>query len=181
VKIPVILFTHARQIRQDQDRERPGKIGDDLDVATTDELADLPIDETPHEFLVPLEPHRRDQAHQQRAVGRVRRSVAVHEPIAVCHPGTAPFDLRADVVAFELERQAGKRPAGSIGRREPFVIAVHRERLVVAGYHHDAMMGFTNDGTLRPKLLEVRMRIVQERRIGEVVGDIDATHGVPAS
>ena len=51
-------------------------------AAAGDELVDLAVGEPPHERLVLLEPLRRDQPHQQRAVVGVLRRVERRELVA---------------------------------------------------------------------------------------------------
>ena len=66
---------HAEQVGDHEHGERLGVRADELAPAVGDELVELLVGEAPHELLVLLEPLRRDQPHQQRALPRVLRRV----------------------------------------------------------------------------------------------------------
>ena len=70
----VIFFGHAEQVGDHEHREGLRVRADELAAAVGDELAELLIGEAPHELLVVLEPLRRDQPHEERALLRVRRA-----------------------------------------------------------------------------------------------------------
>ena len=70
----VVVFGHAEQVGDHEHGERLRVRADELAAAVGDELVELLVGEAPHELLVVLEPLRRDQPHQQRALLRVRRA-----------------------------------------------------------------------------------------------------------
>ena len=59
------------------------------------------------------------------------------------------LDERADVVALERHREPGERPGRRVARRERVGVVVDRDRFVVPGHHHHAVVRLALDRALR--------------------------------
>ena len=165
----MIRFGHAEQVGDDEHGEGLRVRADELAPAVADELVELLVGEAPHELLVVLQPLRRDQPHQQRAflrvLGRVHRDhVLVHRQLVA-----VAIDDLADVVALERHRERRERADHRVARRERVDVAVDLGRLVVAGHRDHAVMGERLHRALRAQVLEVRIRVLDERLVHEEV------------
>ena len=123
-----------------------------------------------------LQALRRDQPHQQRAVRGVHRRVERRELVAHRQLVAVLLDERADVVADERHREAGERPGHRVARRERRGVVVHRDRLFVAGDHHDVVVRLALHRALRPQVLEVGVRVGDERVVDEEVDRVEVGH-----
>ncbi len=165
----VILFGNTEQVGHDEHRERLRVRADELAPPVGDELIELAVGEAPHELLVVLEPLRSDQPHEQRAflrvIGRVHRDhVLVHRQLIA-----VAIDQAADVVPLERHRERGERSDHRVARGEGVDVAVDLARLVVAGHRDHAVMGERLHRAGGPQLLEVGIRILDERLVAEEV------------
>ena len=166
---PVILFRHAEQVGDHEHRERLRVRADELAAAVGDELAELLIGEAPHELLVVLEPLRRDQPHQERAFLRVRGRIHGDHVLVHRQLVAVAIDDVAHVVALERHRERGERTDHRVARRERVDVAVDLGRLVVAGHRHHPVMGERLHRAGRAQLLEVGIRVLDERLVHEEV------------
>ena len=141
-----------------------------------DELVDLAVGEPPHELLVLAQPLRRDQAHEQRAVRGVDRRVEREQLVAHRQLVAVLLDERVDVVALERHGEPGERPGGRVARRERVGVVVDRDRFVVPGHHHHAVVALALHRALRAQPVEVRVRVGDELVAAEEVDRVVVGH-----
>jgi len=96
---------HSEQVRDDQQRERLPIGRDELALPVFNKLVDQLIGEVPHELLVLLQPFRREQPVEQRAVCGVPRRIKGDEVFVHRELITMGLDELGDVVNIHLERQ----------------------------------------------------------------------------
>ena len=155
----VIALGHAEQVGDHEHGERAGVLGDELALAVGDELVELTVRQAPHELLVLLQALRRDQAHEQRSLRGVVRRIERRELVAHRQLVAVLVDERAHVVAFEGHREAGKRSGHRVARREGRRVVVDRDRFLVSGHHHDALVRLAVHRALPAQVLEVRIGV----------------------
>ena len=172
----VVGLGYAEDVGDDQQGERLGVGGDELAATEVQELVELPIREPPHEVLVLPEAERGEQAHEQRplssVIGRIHRHhVLVHRELVAIR-----VDDLADVVADEWHRERGERPDHGVARGERVRVAVDVAGLFQAGDGHHAVMRERRHRALRAQVLEVRVRVLQQRRVGEEIDLVEVGH-----
>ena len=178
----MVLLGDAEQIGDDQHGERLGVGPDELAAPVGEELVELLVGEAPHERLVVLQPLRRDQPHQERSlpgvVGRVHRDhVLEHRQVVA-----VGVDDLAHVVALQRDREGGEGADHGVARGERVGVAVDLAGLLVAGHGHHPEVGQRQDRALLAQLLEVRVRVLHQRLVVEVVGRLPVAHpGSPCS
>ena len=172
----VVALRYAEQVGDDEHGKRLAVPADELAVAAVDELVDLAVGEPPHELLVLAQALRRDQAHQQRAVRGVDRRVEREQLIAHRQLVAVLLDERADVVALERHGETGERPGRRVARRERVGVVVHRDRFVVPGHHHHAVVALALYRALRTQPVEVRVRVGDELVAAEEVDRVVVGH-----
>ncbi len=89
---------------------------------------------------------------------------------------TVLLDERGDVVALERHGEPGEGPGRRVARRERVGVVVHRDRFVVPGHHHHAVMGFAPHRALPAQPLEVRVRVGDELVASEEVDRVVVGH-----
>ena len=176
----VVLFRHPEQIGDHQHRERLGVGGDELATAVTEELVELFIGQPPDERLVVLQPLRGDESHQQPSLTGVLGRVHGHHVLVHGQLVPVAVDDVTDVITFQGYREGGERPDHRVARGERLAVPVDLGRLVVSGHRHDAEVGEREHRALRAQLLEVRVRIFDQRLVEEEVGRLPvAQPGLP--
>lgn len=80
-----------------------------------------------------------------------------------------PFDLLTDVVASRFERQRRKRSANGDERREIAGVPVDGSALRIAGNRHHLVGRQAQNGAFRPEVVEVGIRVRQQRLVAEKV------------
>ena len=107
-------------------------------------------------------------AQHRSGLGVIRRIHGDH--VLVHRERTAVLvDLCADVVAFRCERQRRERPAERDDVRERLRVLVDLDGFFVAGDGDDAVVRQAQHRVLAAQVVEVRVRIWDQRRIGEEV------------
>ncbi len=173
----MVRLRYAEKVGDGEHGERLAVVADELAAAAVDELVDLAIGEPPHELLVVVQPLRRDQPHQQRAVQRVLRRIEGEDLVAERQLVAVLLDQRAHVVvALERYGEAGERPGRGVARRERVGVVVHRDRFFVPRHHRHAVVAFRADGALRTEPLEVAVRVGNELVAAEEVGRVVVSH-----
>ena len=97
----VVGLGHALQVGDHQQREGAGVLADELALAFVEEFTELPVAELPHELFVLAQALRRDQSHEQAAMGGVSGRVERWELVAEGQLVAVLVDDVADVVALE--------------------------------------------------------------------------------
>ncbi len=169
----VVLLGHAEQVGDGQQGERPAVGGQELALAVGDELVDVTVGEPPHEVLVLLEPLWGQQPTQQGTrVGVVRR---VHRHHVLVHRdlGTVLDEQRRDVVALGGERDRGERTRDRDAGRVVLGVLVDGVGGLPAGDGQHPVVDRAAGVALRPQMVEVRVRVGHERRVGEVVHRVE--------
>ena len=69
--------------------------------------------------------------------------------------------------------EPGERTGHGVARREHLVVAEYLVGLLVAGHADHTVMGEVRDRALRAEVVEVRVRIVDERHVGEEVDRVE--------
>ena len=105
----VVGLGDAQDIGDDEHGEGLRVCADELAAAVGEELAELLVGETPHERFVVLQPLRRDQPHQQRALPGVRGWIHRDEVFVHRELVAVAIDDGADVVTFEGDRKGRER------------------------------------------------------------------------
>jgi hypothetical protein len=172
-----ILSRHAQQVGDHQRGERLGVLTEELAPTVGDELVELAIGQLPHEVLVLLQPRRGQQAAEQRAGAGVRRRVHRHHQLVDGKQMPVCLDLLGDVVPLGDERQRRERPADGVHRRKCLEVLERRDRLVVPGDRHDAVVGLAEHRVLRTQVGQVLVRILGDVLVGEVVDGGEIGHG----
>ena len=95
---------YAQQVGNRVERERKIVVNDDLALALREEAADLLVGKIPQEVLVVLEPLRRKQPAQERAMRGVLRRIKRYEVFAERNPLAVPLDQIRDVIAVGFDR-----------------------------------------------------------------------------
>ena len=85
-------------------------------------------------------------------------------------------DDLADVVADEWHRELGERPDHRVARGERVRVAVDVAGLLQAGDGHDAVMRERRHRALLAQMLEVRVRVLQQRSVGEEIDLVEVSH-----
>ena len=167
---PLMLrLRHTEEVGDDEQRERLRVRADELAAAVGEELVELLIGEAPHERLVLLQAFRREQPHQQRPLPGVLGRVHGHHVLVHRQPVPEAIDELTDVVTFQRLREGRERTHDGVARRERLDVAVDLERLVVSRDRHHSVMRERRHRALRPQVLEVGVRILEQRLVGEEV------------
>ena len=164
-ELDAVVGRHAQKVGNDEHGKGLGEIVHELAFAARQKRVDLLIGKLPHEILVFLEASRRDQRHQKRPVGgvdwRVHRRQLVEEGGLVAE---LLDQLGNILVAMGVERNraACKRSGGRHARGKALGIVINLERFDVTRDHDHALMQFAHDRALVAKIIEIRVRIVDE-------------------
>ena len=161
-ELRVVLLGHAEQVGDDQHGVGLGVLADELALAPGVEPVDLVVGQSPQGLLVLLEALRRDQPHQQPALGGVLGRVERRELIAEGEVVAVGLDDLGDVVALERHGELGEGPDGRVAVRERGLVVVDLHGLVVAGHHVDVVVRLLDDRALAPQVLEVGVGVVDE-------------------
>ena len=177
---PLMVFVgHPEEVRHDEHGEGLRIGADELAAAAGgDELVELLVGESPHELLVVLEPFRGDQTHQQRPLAGVRRWVHGHHVLVHRQLVSVAIDDLADIVARERHRESCERPNHRVARREVVGVAVDVAGLVVAGHSDHTEVGERQHRALVAQVLQVRVRVVVEGLVAEVVDRLPVAHAL---
>ena len=100
-ELAVVGLGHTLEVGDDEQREGTGVLADELALALVEELTELPVAELPHELFVLAQALRRDQSHEQAAMGGVSGRVERWELVAEGQLVAVLVDDVADVVALE--------------------------------------------------------------------------------
>ena len=172
----MIGLRHPEEVGDDEHGERLRVRVDELAAAAAREFVELPIGQAPHERLVLLEPHRRQQPHQQGALARVIGRVHRHHVLA--HRELVPIavDDVAHVVTLERDGELREGTDHRVARRERREVAIDLGRLLPPGDRHHAVMGRRHHRALRAQVVEVRVRVLQQGLVGEEVDLLEPSH-----
>ena len=131
------------------------------------------------ERLALLQALRGQQSHEETTLGGVHRRVVGDEVLPHRHGVAMALDEHADVIADRRLRQSGERAGHGVARGERGWVTPHLGRLVVARDRHHAVMGKGRDRAGPPQVIEVRVRVLDERRVGEEVDGVEVVHPAP--
>ena len=146
-----------------------GELADELAATVGQERIEHAVGQLPHERLVLLEPLRRDQPHQQRAVVGVGWGVEGDDLVAHRDGVAMRCDQPTDIVALERRRKSGERPSHRQARRIRGRVAEDGQCLVVARHHHDVVMGLAQDRAVAAQGGEVRVRVRDQLVVPEEI------------
>ena len=169
----VVGFRDSEQIGDDEHREGVAEVGDEFTAISGERLVVLTIGEAPHELLVLLEAFRRDHLRQQRPVIGVYRRIQAGQLIIEGQFVAVLGDQFGDVVALEGNGKTRERPGDRRARREALAVVVDRDGFLVAGDHHDVVMGLATHRALVAHRGQVVVRVVQQPVVGEEVDRVD--------
>ncbi len=86
------------------------------------------------------------------------------------------FDLCGDVVALGLERYRRQRTRDGVHGGIVLRIQVDGERLLEACHRHDVVDRQRHHRTAGAQVLEIRIRVLDQREIHEIVGAVVVAH-----
>jgi hypothetical protein len=116
-ELAVIGLRHAEKVGNGEQGEGLGVVMEDFDGSTVDELIDLLVSELPQERFVLAHALWREESHDQRALGLVRRLIHRDEVFAHGHFVAMLRDEVVDVVArARVDREARQRSADRVAR-----------------------------------------------------------------
>ncbi len=175
----VVALGHPEDVG---DRERGVRLGiavHELAATLHEERVDLPVGQPPEELLVLPEASRGDEAREQVTVPLVLRRIERDDVVAERIEVAIPLDQLGDVVAAGLDRQPRQRAPDGVAARVRIVVAHHLNGLCVARDGHHVACGVVVHRALAPQPVEVRVGVVDDRGLGEVVDGIEvATHSI---
>ena len=176
LELAVVGLGHALQVGDDEEREGAGVLADELALTFVEELVQLPVAEPPHELLVLAEALRRDEPHQQTAMGGVHGRIERWQLVAERQLVAVLVDDPADIVTLEGHCELHEGAGDGVARRVGRGVVVDRHGLLVAGDHEHAVVGLLPDRVLVPQPVVVGVGVVVDGAVLEEVDGLELAH-----